>query len=166
MVSLAGDAHVVGLASLPGDDGLAGRGAKIGLVAFAGEVGAARIKRAGHGVVDILTSVGVELGAEWRRIAHLHMGRCSESQAANGEDSLRNLHVFLVVVIKFLFECVVLRVFDRKEMEKVEEFAFGRIKRNRWKVSLKIEVYSLSDTSSRCSHCCLVTWPFVYSLKF
>ncbi|KAI6769720.1 hypothetical protein HG530_004349 [Fusarium avenaceum] len=100
VVSTTGDAHVVGITSCPVSNRSTLRGTEERVVALAGEVGAAGLKRSGHAVVDVAASVGVGLGFEGGRVDHLHMCLGQTSQTEAESDSVE-LH--FVVVTKFVF---------------------------------------------------------------
>jgi hypothetical protein len=101
VVSTTGDAHVVGATSRPVSDRSTLLGAEERVVTLAGEVGATGLKRSGHAVVDVATSVGVGLGLERRRIGHLHVCLGQTSQTKAESDSVE-LHFIVVTKCVFL----------------------------------------------------------------
>lgn len=81
--SRAGDGQALGLASLPVGYGSTLGGVIEGVVALARKVAARVAEWIRHAVVDVCGE-GIELGAERRRVAHLHVGMGHGSEAENG----------------------------------------------------------------------------------
>lgn len=99
--STASDGHGVGLARSPGDNRLALRSTNELVVSLAGKVGARSREGRRHAVVDVGGEL-VELGAESRRVLHLHVSRAERGEAKKGgSGSGKGLHVGGLLVFVF-----------------------------------------------------------------
>lgn len=92
VVRAAGDGDLLLLAGGPAGDGLAGGGAHVLEVAFAGEVGAAGFEGRGIRVVDVAAAVGVALVSQGRGVGHVHVGGGEAGGREDGESGCECLH--------------------------------------------------------------------------
>ena len=99
MVGSASDGHLVALSGSPLGNGLAGGSSKVLVVTLARVVGTGALERRGHAVVDVAASVLVELGAERRRVLHLHVSMGDGGHTGDGGASAEKLHFRLLFLL-------------------------------------------------------------------